>query len=71
MAVKNEPHNQMPQTLNQRLDHWINNSAPGWVRYLLRLEWHHRPETRTEAVLNYGAIVLILVAAIVYLISTI
>ena len=73
MAVKNEPRNRIPATpqgINQRLDRWLDHSAPGWFRYLARLEWHKKADTRTEAILNYGAIILITIALVIYVFAT-
>ena len=67
MTVKDEPRNQIPtapQGINQRLDHWIDNSAPGWFRYLVRYEWHQKPETRTEAIMEIGLCIIIALAAL-------
>ncbi|MEM7027959.1 MAG: hypothetical protein AAF629_00095 [Chloroflexota bacterium] len=48
----------------------MDHAAPEWFRRLARLEWHKNAETRTDAILNYGAIILITIALVIYVFTT-
>ena len=68
MALKDQSKSR-PQTLNQRLEHWLDHSAPAWFRYLARFEWHTRPETVANQLLGYWLPILVVIALLLYTFS--
>ena len=72
MTVNNEPRNRIPVkpqgSLTQRLEYWLDHSAPSWFRYLARYEWRSPVQAMSwsERFFGYGLIVAVTIALVLY-----